>query len=61
MSALNPHAVKSSTGGCKPWLAVVGGQFLTGPKGLLRRFKTEDAAQDAAELDAWLQGPEARQ
>jgi hypothetical protein len=55
MSDLNPHAVHQSSGGKRQWLASVGGSFLVGIDGqTVRRFATKEAAEEAAELDAWL-------
>lgn len=36
------------------WLAFVGGRALVGRDGNPRRFRTQEAAQEAADLDAFL-------
>jgi len=41
-------------GGLRPWVALVNGEPLSDRRGAARRYGSEDAAQDAADLDAFL-------
>lgn len=55
MSGLNPRAVYfPGENHVRPWAAEVAGQLLLGRSAQLRKFKTAEAAQQAADLDAFL-------
>lgn len=52
---LNPRAVyMPGENNVRQWCAEVGGNLLLGRSGQVRRFKSADAAQEAADLNAWL-------